>query len=65
MTAWQRVRHIAPPEMFSCQERILFILEGQSAFTRKMFGKFRENSAVSGISWTRNHGEIFISKGPD
>ena len=26
MTTWQRVQHIAPPEMFSCQERIWFIL---------------------------------------
>ena len=29
MTAWQRVRHIAPPEMFSRYETILFI-HGQS-----------------------------------
>ena len=31
MTAWQRVRHIAPPEMFSHQESILFNW-GQSVF---------------------------------
>ena len=30
MTAWQRVRHIAPPEIFSRKGTILFI-HGQSA----------------------------------
>ena len=27
MTAWQRVRHIAPPEIFSRKDPILFICE--------------------------------------